>query len=157
MYSRAGKNAFDSRRDCRGNFAVWHADLRSVALGFVPGGPDRLRNRARERVERRRLQAAYAGHRIHRRHFTAGHAVGRIRRPVVFRFLSAVLLNRARAKRARFLEPVSGSGVRSQALDTEWLALRPRFKDEAPANSAASLCELWVFAGTHAKRSISFP
>ena len=46
MYSRAGKDALDSRRDRGRHFAVRHADLRPVALGLVPGWPDQLRNRA---------------------------------------------------------------------------------------------------------------
>ena len=102
MYSRAGKDALDSRRDRGRHFAIRHADLRSVALGSVPGGPDRLRNRARERVECRRLQAAHAGYRFDRRHFAAGDAVGWIRRPIDSRLLGAVLLNWARVKRALF-------------------------------------------------------
>src|SRR5947209_4483138 len=79
MYFGAGKDAFHSRRDCGGHIAIWHADFRSVSLGPVPGRPDQLRNRTRKRLQRRRLQAAYARHRINRRHLAASDAVIRLR------------------------------------------------------------------------------
>ncbi len=67
MYPGAGKNARRSRRHFRRHFAVRHADLRSVAVGSVPGRADQLRNRAGKRVERRRLQAAHAGYFVDQR------------------------------------------------------------------------------------------
>ena len=115
-------NAFSCRkrrasiRDaiCGRHFAVRHADLRPVALGFVPGWTDRLRNRSRERVERRRLQAAHAGYRVDRRHFPAGHAVSWLRRPIDFKIAGCCPPERARVKRALFCRQVTGSGLRSR-------------------------------------------
>ena len=51
-------------------------------VGSVPGGAGQLRNRAGKRLERRRLQAAHAGHRVDRGHFAAVDAVGRVWRTV---------------------------------------------------------------------------
>src|SRR5258705_5738743 len=108
MYSRPGKDALDPRRDSGRHCAIRHAVLRSVALGSVPGWLDRLRNRARERVERRGLQAAYAGHRVDRRHFAAGDAVGWLRRPIDSELLGAVLLKWGARKARPFFEPSDG-------------------------------------------------
>src|ERR1700758_3253699 len=98
MYSRAGKDAVSTRRDRGRYLAIRHADLRPVAVGSVPGRPDRLRNGPRECIERRRLQTAYAGHRVDRRHFTAGDAVRWIWRKIVsehLEVLSFCVLGRA--------------------------------------------------------------
>ena len=80
LYSRvhagAGKDAVDSRRDLGRHVAVRHADVRPVAVGFVPGRAGELRNGAGERFERRRLQAAHAGHCVDGGHFAAVDAVG---------------------------------------------------------------------------------
>ena len=46
IHSGAGKDAIDSRRDLGRYFAVRHADVRSIALGSVPGRFGQLRNRS---------------------------------------------------------------------------------------------------------------
>ena len=74
------KTRADPRRHLRRHFAVRHADLRSVAMGSVPGGIDQLRNRSGKRLQRRRLQAAHAGRLFHQRYFPQCHAADRLRR-----------------------------------------------------------------------------
>ena len=76
MHSGAGEDARHSRSDFFGHIAIRHADLRSVALGFVPGGPGELRDGSGERFERRRVQAAYAGNCVDVGHLAAIDAVG---------------------------------------------------------------------------------
>src|SRR5579871_1575185 len=76
MYSGAGKDEVDPRRNCGRHVAIRHADVRSVALGSVPGGAGQLRNGSRERFECRRLQAAYAGYRVNGGYLAAVDAVG---------------------------------------------------------------------------------
>ena len=66
-------------RHLRRNFPVRHADLRSISLGFISGGADQLRNRTGERLQRRRLQAAYAGHLFHQRYLQKRNATDRLR------------------------------------------------------------------------------
>ncbi len=76
MYSGAGKDPGGARRDFGGHFAIRHADLRSVAVGFIPGWADLLRDRSGKRLQRRRLQTAHAGHCFDRGYFSAIDAVG---------------------------------------------------------------------------------
>src|SRR2546427_4322245 len=87
MHSGTTEDAGHPRRDLIGHVAVWHADLRSVALGPVPGGAGGLRDGSRERIERRRVQAAHAGHRLDLRPVAAIHAVRRLRTVSVFVFM----------------------------------------------------------------------
>ena len=84
MHPGAGKNARGSRCHLCRNFAVRHANLRSVFVGFVSGGPDQLRNRTGERLQRGRLQAAYAGHLFHQRHLQERYATNRLRWPLIY-------------------------------------------------------------------------
>src|SRR3954451_11364837 len=76
MRAGSGEDAVESRRECGRSSATRHADLRSIAVGSVPGGAGQLRNGTRERLECRRLQAAHAGYCFDGRHFAAVDAVG---------------------------------------------------------------------------------
>src|SRR5580692_546501 len=84
MHSGPGKNPRGSRRYLRRNFAVWDADIRSISVGPVPGRADQLRNRTGERLQRRRLQAAYARHFFHQRYFQKRDATDRLRWPLIY-------------------------------------------------------------------------
>src|ERR1700677_4424994 len=95
----AGEDAVDSRRYRGRNFAIRHADFRPVAMGSVPSRAGELRHRARKRFQRRRLQAAHAGHCIDCGHFAPVHAVSWFRWTVTNS--SQVSGNRCSAKTQR--------------------------------------------------------
>src|SRR5262249_49171692 len=80
VHSGSGKDPLHSRRNFCRHVAIWHANLRSIFVGFVPGRTHQLRNRTRERFQRRRLQAAYAGRFFNERYFAQCDAGHRLRR-----------------------------------------------------------------------------
>src|ERR1051325_8304464 len=82
MYSGAGKNSRRPRRHFRWKFAIRYADLRSITVGSVPGRTDLLRNRSRKRLQRRRLQTAYAGNFVYGRCLPQRNAGSRFRRAI---------------------------------------------------------------------------
>ena len=69
---------------------------------LVPGRTGRLRNRSGERLQRRRLQAAHAGHCVYSRHLTSIDAVGRLWRTL-----------KAQPRRARSYTKATATGFSS--------------------------------------------